>query len=403
MFAYDIAHPGRFLNADRAGERLQVILGLPAAATNGAAGSYIAGHGIPGDWLPQALLYLAGGPYFVIAVQVALALVSVAWVRDIGMRVGLSNRRASAAALLYALLPHTLVFPHQLASEAIFVPLVILAFRAAPAGAGLAIGVATLVRPLTLLWPLVHALSAPSGKPRRRLLALAFAPLAVWIGFEYLHSGELSMGRSDHDLGSNLHHRMLRIAASLPQGAQPAAAQTRASVFDYVRFVAAHPGATTRHAARDLATLGAKSGIERLTLDYFDLFPSARTRIQDSDSGWRARAEELGLAAELADLARRQPALVLTSSAGVLLCLALVGCAGLGAVRWIRALRAVPRDMAVRRLLVAGFVAYVFATALFVDAAQSRHRAPAEFALCLLAVAGWARRRHRFLEALHVR
>ena len=40
-------------------------------------------------------------------------------------------------------------------------------------------------------------------------------------------------------------------------------------------------------------------------------------------------------------------------------------------------------------LLLTLFVLYVAATAQVVDAAQSRHRAPAEFALCLLAVAGW--------------
>jgi len=40
-----------------------------------------------------------------------------------------------------------------------------------------------------------------------------------------------------------------------------------------------------------------------------------------------------------------------------------------------------------------GFVAYIFLTAQVVDAAQSRHRAPAEFALCVLAVAGYLRLR----------
>ena len=39
-------------------------------------------------------------------------------------------------------------------------------------------------------------------------------------------------------------------------------------------------------------------------------------------------------------------------------------------------------------LLLAGFALYIFVTAQAVDAAQSRHRAPAEFALAILAVAG---------------
>jgi hypothetical protein len=46
-------------------------------------------------------------------------------------------------------------------------------------------------------------------------------------------------------------------------------------------------------------------------------------------------------------------------------------------------------------LLLTLFVLYVAATAQLVDRAQSRHRAPAEFALCLLAAAGWAALRAR--------
>ncbi|TMG78637.1 MAG: hypothetical protein E6H77_05990 [Betaproteobacteria bacterium] len=136
MFVYDLAHPGRFVNADRAGERIQVVAGFGEAMQSGDPLAYLTSHGIVGDWLPQALLYAAGGQYFVIAAQVLLALASVLWVHEIGLRLGLRENAAQGAALLYALLPHTLVFPHQLASEAISVPLVILGFRLAAGGAG---------------------------------------------------------------------------------------------------------------------------------------------------------------------------------------------------------------------------------------------------------------------------
>src|SRR5262249_35577761 len=126
MFGYDLAHPDRFLHADRAGERIAAVQGFAQALQTGRLWGYTTSHGIVGDWLPQALLYVAGGAYFVIAVQVLLALASVLWVRDIGLRLGMAEGPARGAALLYALLPHTLVFPHQLASEAIFVPLVVL-------------------------------------------------------------------------------------------------------------------------------------------------------------------------------------------------------------------------------------------------------------------------------------
>ena len=65
-----------------------------------------------------------------------------------------------------------------------------------------------------------------------------------------------------------------------------------------------------------------------------------------------------------------------------------------GATTWLRN-SPVGSDLWRARALLAGFVVYVALTAQAVDAAQSRHRAPAEFALCLLAVAGWAKLRSR--------
>ena len=42
MFAYDVAHPERFLHADRALVRMSAIENW----------RQVAAHGIPGDWLP---------------------------------------------------------------------------------------------------------------------------------------------------------------------------------------------------------------------------------------------------------------------------------------------------------------------------------------------------------------
>lgn len=384
MLVYDLQHPGRFLNADRADERLAAVQGFGAALRAGDVVPYLASRGIVGDWLPQAIVYLAGGPYLVICLQIALALASVVWVREIARRAGLDERRADAAALLYALLPHTLVFPHQLASEAVFVPLVVLAFRLGVHG-GLALGLATLVRPITLLWPLVCARSW-------KFVVAALAPLLAWMTFILLATGELSMGRSGHDLGHNLYDRMQRMAATLPEAERPQAkpaGETRAGVGEYLAFVARHPLVAAKHGARDLAALGLKSGIERLTLDYLELFPQSRAALQASEGGWRSAVEREGWVAALSALLRAQPGLVLSSALAAVVFAGFLALAVLGAAALRRSREA---------LLLSLFVLYVFATAQAVDAAQSRHRAPAEFALCVLAVAGWAalqrRRRH---------
>ena len=384
MFVYDLQHPDRFMNADRTGERIAVIEGFGRALTAGEGASYYTQHGIVGDWLPQGLVHLAGGQYLLIALQVALMLASVLWLREIAVRVGLRERHASAAALVYALLPHTLVFPHQLATEALFVPLVILAFRLSigPSG-GLALGLATLIRPITVLWPFVMAAFHRGGK-RIVFVAMAIAPLVVWMTCVYFSTGEFGMGRSGHDLGGNLYERMQRMGATLPEAERPArkpAGQTKATLGEYLAFAAAHPVVFVAHGARDVATLGVKSGIERLTLDYLNLFPEVRKSLQAANGGWRANVEKRGALATFTDMVRTQPGLISTSAAASLAFVAFMALAlaGVFALRRNR-----------EALLLAAFVVYIFATAQAVDAAQSRHRAPAEFALCVLAVAGWA-------------
>jgi len=136
--------------------------------------------------------------------------------------------------------------------------------------------------------------------------------------------------------------------------------------------------------------MGFKSGIERLLLDYLNLYPDSRSELQAADGGWRSRVDRGGAAA-LLDLARSQPALVATAAAGALAFTLLMALALYGALRWAR-----KGERSAERLALIGFVIYIFATTQAADAAQSRLRACAEFAICVLALAGWkalARRR----------
>ena len=127
LFAYDIFHPDVFLNADRADQRLEIINLLIAWATSGADLSPLLSEpGIIGDYIVQTVLYGVVGQYGVIVFQVALLLVSVAALFQLALLVCRSRVIASITVLLYIHLPHTLVFPHQLISEAIFNPLIIL-------------------------------------------------------------------------------------------------------------------------------------------------------------------------------------------------------------------------------------------------------------------------------------
>lgn len=369
MVAYDLQNPARFFNADRADERLVSLERLADTwQRGGGLTALLAGQGVAGDWLPQALLYLAGGAPLVVLAQVLLALLAIACVRSVGVRLGLGEAQASSAAALYGLLPHSLVYPHQLASEALFVPLVVLSFAAATtAGRGLAMGAAILVRPVAALWPFVLKGLRLAGW---RYFGLALVPLLLWVGFVKVETGELTFGRSHADLGSNLYRRAVRMS-----GAEAGAG--RMTPVEYLQFVAEHPRQAAAHHGRDVAMLFFKSGIERVTVDYLELFPS--------QAGRRRQLEHHGAAATLRALAAEAPLFLLLS---------LLGAAAFGALT-VLALRGAfaPAADAKLRLALAALVVYVFVTAQAADAATSRHRAPAEFALCLLAALAIASRK----------
>ncbi len=404
MLLYDAWHPDRFLNADRAVERLDVIRSFgETLQAGGDIAGFLAAHGIAGDWLPQALLYLMGGQYLVVAVQSLLALLSILCVRDIGMQLGLGSGKASAAAVLYGLLPQSLVFPHQLAAEAISVPLIIVSFSLCvsskavkeQAAGGALMGLATMVRPITMLWPLVYASLAPLQLGARfAYLLAALAPLALWTCFIYAETTAVSMGTSGHDLGHNLYARVYRMNTTLPASERsPSYLQRDGSigVGDYGSFVLDHPAAALAHTSRDLVMFGLKSGLERLVLDYLDLFPDKRLALQDPDTGWQTQMEQQGFLVTLVGTLRNSPGPMITTAVGAFLFAIVTLLAAIGAFTWLR--RDVPKATYRLRFVLLVFVLYIAATAQTVEAVQSRQRAPVEFVLCLLAVSAWPRPR----------
>ena len=78
----------------------------------------------------------------------------------------------------------------------------------------LMLGLATLIRPITMLWPIIVVLSAvffSLGNFRRGLmiqyLGVSTLPLIIWMSFLYVATGQFSMGSSGHDIPHNLYNR----------------------------------------------------------------------------------------------------------------------------------------------------------------------------------------------------
>lgn len=411
----DRADADLFIRADRAGERLNTVLEFLAASSWIDAKAFLATHGIIGDYAVHAALYGVGGRIGVVIVQVALTLASGLCVYRIGTLLGLTARTSAIAMGVYLCLPHTIVFPHQLATEALHIPLVVISTwllietlyrpRLAPLlVSALCLGLATLIRPIMLLWPFVTALALVlTTRPRAAMayVGAALLPVLAWMTFIGVQTGEFGLGKSGHSMERNLYDRVGRITDTLPPAAR---VEARAAYLenenrelgatDYLRFWIDYPAASFKHLARDAMAFFGKSGIERVTLDYLAL-GSDTQQLQDPDRGWRRQLEERGAIETARSLSQTLGTVFFVSIIGAGLMLCLIALAIAGSLHFVKRWRALRDPRVAAGLLLASLVVYIFWFSQVINAMQSRHRAPAEFAIVLLAAIGWLAWRER--------
>lgn len=416
----DASDPNVFVRADRAAARLKIVLGLLASDSTEQAMQYLASQGIVGDYGAHALLYLLGGRFAVVSVQVVLAVVSGVCIYRLGTLLGLSRRVSALAMTVYLFMPHVLVFPHQLATEALHAPLfVICNWLLAKGcverklswliGSAVCLGLATLIRPITLLWPFVAALAILiCYRPRQAAIyaAVAYLPVLLWMGFIGLQTGEFGLGRSDHSLERNLYGRVMRITDTLPPAERDAARAAYLPLAQrgedrelgqlaYLRFSLAYPAASVMHLLHDATVFFFKSGVERLTIDYLALTSNPRA-LQDPDHGWRQQLEIHGWPYTLRYMWRALGPPLAVSLLGAAGMLALFLFALVGALHFLRRLREIRTPRVALGTLLVAVVAYIFLFSQVLNAMQSRQRAPAEFAIVLLAAVGFTTLRSRY-------
>lgn len=417
LLVYDIANPTAFFNADRAADRMRAITGfLTALKSENGLLDFLGAHGVVGDYLPQAIMYGIAGQFGIIAAQIVLLLFSVRCLFDLALRLGMPPLLALGCTALYIHLPHTLVFPHQLASEAVFVPIFVIAVAKFAnaltrsgnalqfAVAGLILGIATLVRPITLLWPVVavgivalFAWRKISTHSLASFVVCAFVPLTIWAMIVHSATGVWSLGPSGHDTAHNLYQRVHRMIDTMPpadkQNAKtiytPAGADPDGtlSVGAYLRFSAEYPGTYFTHLAKDAVVFFGKTGLNKLLLDYLQMFPQAKRDLQNSRESWRIKWEKDGPLATLAYLWDKYSSLLLVSVIASGACVIIVCLAALGTVRVLAEIQAKKLEPVTACLaaMTMAIPIYVFGVSQVVNAMQSRHRAPAEFAMILLA------------------
>lgn len=411
MLLHDLSNTTVFFNADRALGRWNTMQDAIDAFANNQATEFLTSHGVIGDYLFHAILFGLGGKFGLILFQVGIALLSGWGVYRIGYLIGLSVRQSSLAAGIYLLLPHTLVFPHQLISEALHTPFMVVSlwltieFLRNERGnnhyliiGALLVGIATLIRPVTLLWPMIVGLTIMRGTKVQFgaiFLIIAYLPILLWMGFIGTQTGKFGFGKSPHDMEHNLYQRVLRISDAMPS---EQADQTRKVYLNqgekgtlgtvaYIRFATDYPFFFAQHLARDIIVLVGKSGVERISIDYLELNKTARTQFQDGRTGWRKIFAEQGLMGVMHYFWKNDGQVLIISLVGSTFMLFMIITAIVGGWRLVSSKGKEVNDRYITWLLIS-LPIYTFVFSQVVDYVQSRHRAPSEAAIVLLAVYG---------------
>jgi 4-amino-4-deoxy-L-arabinose transferase-like glycosyltransferase len=375
-------------------------------------------QGIVGDYGIHAVLFAIGGAPAVIFVQVLLAIAAALCIVYIAWHTFLSRNLALAGGLLYALLPQSIAFPHQLLSESIANPFLIFGTAAAVYAiqsqrqapiwllSGLAFGVAGLVRPALMLLPLIAAVllwwfgRGIAIRKAALLAASGIAPIVLWCTFMLLLTGRFGPGESTQDLGLNFSQSTAKVLMSEGQvsvdGHAADMLPPRLTAGQYLHYVALYPKGFANLYAKNVMVMVMDSGIGRLYVDVLGYGAEERLQLQDPAIGWRAELTNHGPLAMLKSGWRLAPG---TMIAGVL------GAIGFAMVNigmafaYVILLRrgsplsdpgtALAPRWCVAFLLIVPL--YVLATSEVVAYAPSRLRSQGEFAWAILACFGWSR------------
>jgi hypothetical protein len=412
MAVLDSYRPEVFLRADRAALRMKEIHALLGADSWADASDYLGTHGVLGDYAAHAILYAIGGRPAVIVSQVILLFASGLGVVRLAGLLGMPPKSQAISLALYLALPHSLVFPHQLSTEALHIPLLVTSTWLIcesirndniwlVLSSALLLALATLIRPITLLWPAtIFVIAMLLGRVRIGAIffAVAYAPVVLWMAFVWQHTGTFGLGESNHSLGRNLYLRVTAIAATMPKAEASEVtrrylnqgSEGRMGAIEYFEVGLHYPMPFIGAGARDAAVFFGKSGVERLTVDYFgsDAQFNSLTSI---DNGWHKRLDTASPIMTLRYLWHVMGATLLISLAASALLVAMIALAICGAVALVSEVSDAERAKSARFATIVLIVLplYMFVFSLVVIAVQSRQRAPAEFAIVLLAVYGW--------------
>ncbi len=313
-------------------EKIEFVFGDGDLSQTPLAGRLVKA-GTPGDYIFQGVLYSLGGKPLVIAVQLLLAYLALLFTYQLALLIGCSPRMAFAAVLLYMVLPGSLILPHELASESLYNPLVIIGlclicktleepFHAPTFCLGLfLLAVAIGVRVMLVLYPfLLTFIFGFAGRQHRTLrialvLAICFIIPLAWALFVRTQTGQMSVKSHDNNPTLEFYKTAESMAvvghyefdgAAYPSGTMPAG--------EFLGCIAKHPVAYAKLKAMHTANLVLNPGIYSLLGHHLRLLEGA-----GDTKFWKGVRDREGYPGVLREIIHRGPFLALSIAMSLVL------------------------------------------------------------------------------------
>lgn len=424
MLVFGAFNPQSFLAGDRSNGRLKTIQSVFLSAEVGSIAQTGTGQfdgqqtegnpslkhtgyslidrvlesGHPGDYIFHGVLYELGGRHAVVAFQLCLLIVSVACLYLLATFLGRSAGFALSVAIVYMVLPGSLIQPHQLTSEAIFNPLVLISFflivarveriyssRAMVLGLCL-LSLAIFVRPQLILFPILLLLILAvhfrhSWRPAMlAILPICFALPMAWGLFAYYQTGEFGLGGKGHGPGIAFYKTVKRMAVI--DGFEidlSSSGEKKLSIDEFTRYVLDHPVTFVKLKMTEAFNLVANPGIYSVVAHHLGLLRGGGDKMY-----WKKLRDQEGLTGMFSEIFRRGPALILAIfGSAIAWGLVLVGAVAGGIAFW--------RDGTVTNATKTILLSYLFYGMLIVLVSSEvrwSHRTPVEFVIVLLFAAG---------------
>ena len=357
----------------------------------------------PGDYLPQGVVYHAGGRALVVAVQLLLSALACLAVFGILRQMALPPAWSLAGTAVFITLPGTLLQSHTLMVEGLFVPglLIMLygvlrvlrgAWRpwhliAATAGLGLAIAVRAQFLPLAIaLVPLLFVALGQQGRRRAwaALPLVATTPVLLWAGLSLAHGTAVSISPAGAGLGYHWNQRLARMQQHADfDYPQQADLYEPVPTGEFLTRVANHPLAYLKTAVSDNLNMVFNPG---------DMQLLKQIGLGASPPGWQtflAARDAGGIPAVLQVLANWSLAFTVCFVVHAAFWALLVLAAVWQVLVWLRR----PREDLLVKLLFLGYLAYNLAIVQLAGTSRWGLRQPVEalvVAMALMTLWQWA-------------